>query len=99
MSYNFTPNRGKTFVSLPEYERSRKEVLENGQTRILGDRYPVVPQEKRDPTLWRRDSRVKAAKKALDCSIRGTINLVEQFNACFGQLHANLHLTIGKHRL
>jgi hypothetical protein len=95
----YTPNKTKSFVPLPEFARLKEVELEDGTIAVKGDGYPVVLQDKRDPDVWKRDPKVKQAKKETEVSVRGQNYLIEQLIVSLDHLTYDLHLTVGKTRL
>lgn len=60
---------------------------------------PLILVPARDPSVWRKDPRVKEAKKHLDNSQHGVNYLLQSFQESMNHLRADMHITVGRQRM
>lgn len=60
---------------------------------------PIVPVYPRDPRCWTKDDAVKAAKAAVSNSQHAINNVLKIYEKALPNLHANIHLKIGRQRV
>jgi len=98
---DLSPRKG-VFVGDLKYGRCNITTSERGHDFAGEENAPIAPLvlvANRDPEVWRRDSRLKEARRKTRTSQYLDNQLLNSYIENVDQMRANIHLTIGKQRI